>query len=151
MKARTFVLILMLALIILIICEGYAADNKVTKKDYRFISGTWINEEYNSHSHMERYVLYRDGTWDAYNKTSDTEKKQSGHYIIMEKWTDSEGNIWYKTHKWLGEIVEGKPTFYILEKFSNSGKVAEFISLPGEFAAELDKNNFHYHIYYRQE
>ena len=72
MKIRMFVLILILAFIILNICEGYAADKKVTKKDYKFYSGTWINEEYNSHPHLARYVMRRDGTFDCYFRTKES-------------------------------------------------------------------------------
>jgi len=151
MKTRTFLLILMLALIILVICEGYAADKKVTKKDYKFFSGTWINEEYNSHHFLARLVIRRDGTFDGYFRTTDSNKALDGHYVIVEKWTDLEGNIWYKSHTWEGVMVEGKPEFYELAKFSNSGKVWEYLALPGDFPAELDESNFHYHIYYRQE
>ena len=151
MKIRMFVLILILAFIILNICEGYAADKKVTKKEYKFFSGTWINEEYNSHPHLARYVIRRDGTFDCYFRTTDTKKAGNGHYVIVEKWTDLEGNIWFKMHTWLGVMVEGEPAKYELAKFSNSGKVYECIALPGGFPTELDENNFHYHIYYRQE
>ena len=151
MKSRTLVSILIFILAVLIIRDGYATDKKVTKRDYRFVEGTWTNEEYNSHPHMGKYVLRRDGTFDSYFTTSDTEKEGANHYIIVEKWTDSEGSIWYKMHEWAGIMVEGKPTFYSLNKFSNSGKIWEFIWLSGEFPTEFDENNFHYHIYYRQE
>jgi hypothetical protein len=135
----------------MVISEGYATEKKVTKRDYRFVSGTWINEEYNSHPHLARYVIRRDGTFDGYFKTTDTKEAVSGHYVIVEKWTDLEGNIWYKSHTWGVVMVEGKLLRYELAKFSNSGKVYENIALPGGFPTELDENNFHYHIYYRQE
>ena len=123
MKTRTLVSILVLVLAVLIISEGYATDKKVTKKDYRFVSGTWINEEYNSKPFREKYVVRRDGTFDRYNRTSDAGKQGTGHYEIIEKWIDSEGNIWYKMHVWSGVKVEGQPVSYELDKFSNSGKV----------------------------
>ena len=150
MKTRTFVLILMLALIILIICEGHAADKKVTKKDYKFISGTWINEEYNSYAFPARWEMHRDGSWDGYNRISDTGKKYTGHYEIVDKWTDSEGNIWYKMHVWYGPIDEEHISGYELDKFSESGKVWEYISDIYAFPTEIDESDFRYHIYYRQ-
>ncbi len=39
MKTKTFVSILILIIVVLIICEGYATDKKVTKKDYRYVRG----------------------------------------------------------------------------------------------------------------
>jgi hypothetical protein len=151
MKTRTFVSILILVLAVLIILGSCATTKKVAKKDYRFFSGIWVNEEYNSHPFMAKYVIFSDGTFDAYNNLTDTGKHGSGHYIIVDKWTDSEGNRWYKMHVWGGVVVEGKPDMYELDKFSNSGNVWEFISLTGDFPPELDKSQFRYHIYYRQE
>ena len=151
MKTRTLVSILIVVLAVRIIAEGYAADEKVTKKDYRFISGTWINEEYNSYAFSARLEMHRDGSWDQYNRISDTGKKYTGHYKIVEKWTDSEGNIWYKTHIWYGPIDEVFISDYEIDKFSESGKVWEYISDIYAFPNEIDEDDLRYHIYYRQE
>ena len=150
MKTRMFVSILVPVFALLTISKSCATDKKVTKKDYGFIAGTWINEEYNSHPHKAKIVILRDGTSEVYFRTSDTEIEGKHTYVIVEKWTDSEGHIWYKMHEWWGTVVKEKPLRYSLNKFSNSGKVWEYISLLDGFPAELDKNNFHYHIYYRQ-
>ena len=150
MKTRTSISIMILVLIVMVISEGYATEKRVTKRDYKFFSGTWINEEYNSHPHLARQVMRRDGTFDCYYRTTDTKKAGTGHYVIVEKWTDLEGNIWFKMHTWLGVMVEGEPANYELAKFSNSGKVYEQIALPGGFPTELDENHPRYHIYYRQ-
>ena len=150
MKTRTLVSILILVFAVMIISEGYATEKKVTKRDYRFFSGTWINEEYNSHPFPAKWVIRRDGTFDGYFRTTDSNKAGNGHFVIVEKWTDLEGNIWYKSHTWEGVMVEGKPTSYDLNKLSNSGKVWEYLALPGDFPTELDENNFQYHVYYRQ-
>ena len=151
MKTKTLVSILILVFAVMVISEGFATEKKVTKRDYRFFSGTWINEDYDSHRFMAKFVLRPDGTWDAYNRLSDTGKSFIGYYKIVEKWIDSEGSIWYKTHVWWGSMVEGHPSEYKLDKFSESGKVWEYLGLTGDFPAELDEGNFHYHIYYRQE
>ena len=151
MKTRTFVSIMILVLAVLIISEGYATEKKVTKRDYRFFAGTWINEDYNSHAFPARWELYRDGSWDGYNRISDTGKKYTGHYEIVDKWTDSEGNIWYKTHVWYGPIDEVHISAYEIDKFSESGKVWEYISDKFEFPTEIAESDYRYHIYYRQD
>jgi len=138
-------------LAVLIISECFATEKKVTKRDYRFRSGTWINEDFNSHAFFARLELYRDGSWDGYNRISDTGKKETGHYAIVDKWTDSEGNIWYKTHWWYGPIDEEHISDYEIDKLSESGKVWEYISDAYEFPTEIDESDPRYHIYYRQE
>ena len=149
-QTRTLVSILILVLAVLIVIESCATYEKAYKKDYKFFARTLINEEYNSHPFSAKYVLKRDGTWYTYEKTTDTEKRFTGHYIIKEKWIDSEGNSWYKMHTWEGDIVEGKPSYYELDKFSKSGKVWEYISYADDYPIEIDESIFEYHIYYRQ-
>ena len=39
---------------------------------------------------------------------------------------------------------------YELDRFSNSGKVWEFVSIFGEFPTQIDVNHPRYHIYYRE-
>jgi hypothetical protein len=151
MKIRTLVSILILVLALIIVIGGCATGKKVTKKDYKFFEGTWINEEYNSHPFPAKYVMRRDGTYDKYNRISDTGKLGTGHYIIKGKWIDSEGNIWYKMHVWGGVIVETRADGYEIDKFSNSGKVWEFIAYGDDYPTEIDESNLKYHIYYRQE
>jgi len=150
MKTRTLVSILILVLAVLIMAEGYATDEKVSKKDYRFVSGTWINEEYNSHVFSARVEMHRDGSWDEYNRISETGKKSAGHYAIVDNWTDSEGNTWYKMHIWRGPIDEEHISFYELAKYSESGNSWEFMSDRLEFPTEIDESHAKYHIYYRQ-
>ena len=44
MKTRMFLSILILVMAVLIMVESYATDEKVSKKDYRLVSGTWIDK-----------------------------------------------------------------------------------------------------------
>ena len=150
MKTRMLISILILVLAVLIISEGCATEKKVTKRDYRFISGTWLNEDYNSRLFNAKLIMHPDGKFDRYNRTSDSGIKEYGYYTIIDKWKDSESNIWYKMHIWQGEVVEGHPSMYELDKFSDSGKVWEWIILRGDFPTEIDENHPWYHIYYRQ-
>jgi hypothetical protein len=150
MKARMLLIISIILLATAIVAGGCATTKKVSKKDYRFYSGTWINEEYNTHPHLARWVIRPDGTYDGYFRTTDTEKATIGNYKIVDKWTDSEGNVWYKEHVWHGEIFEGKPAGYSLDRFSDSGNVWEYVSITGDFPVEINENHPRYHIYYRK-
>ena len=95
--------------------------------------------------------MYPDGTWDGYQRTSGSALAGKGSYVLVEKWTDSEGNIWYKMHVWYGPIFEGHPGSYELDKFSESGKVWESLSFKDAFPSEIDKSIYKYNILYRQE
>jgi len=150
MKVRMLLFISILFLVIIMVVGGCATTKKVSKKDYRFFSGTWINEEYNTHPFMARWVIRPDGTFAGYFRTTDTEKAEIGIYRIVDKWTDSEGNLWYKMHVWPGVMVEGKPDSYELDRFSDSGNVWEFVSITGDFPTEINENHVRYHIYYRK-
>ncbi len=150
MKARMIVSISTLVLPVSIITGSCATGKKTYKEDYNFIADTWINEEYNSHPFPAKWVMCSDGTFDGYNKLSDIGISECGHYIITDKWTDPEGNIWYKSNEWVGDMVEGKPSKYSPNKLSNSGDVWEYISFVDDYPIEMDKSIFEYHIYYRQ-
>jgi hypothetical protein len=150
MKGKMLLFISILFLATVMFAGGCATTKKVSKKDYRFFSGTWINEEYNTHPHKARLVIRPDGTFDVYRRTTDTKKHGIGVYRIVDKWTDSEGNIWYKMHVWPGVMVEGKPDSYELDKVSNSGNVWEYVSISGDFPTEINENHPRYHIYYRK-
>lgn len=147
---KTRVLFLILVLVTLVVAGSCASANRVSRKDYRFLSGTWINEEYNTHPFKARLVIRPDGTFVVYSRTTDTTKDEIGHFVVVDKWTDSEGNIWYKTHVWGGVMVEGKPSAYELARLSDSGNIWELVSISGEFPAEIDVNHPRYHIYYRE-
>jgi hypothetical protein len=150
MKTRLLLFISILFLATVMVVGGCATAKKVSKKDYRFFSGTWINEEYNSHPFLAKWVIRPDGTFDGYFKITDTKKAETGHFIIVDKWADSEGNFWYNMHVWPGVMVEGKPASYELDKVSDSGNVWEFVSITGDFPIEIEQNHPRYHIYYRQ-
>jgi hypothetical protein len=63
--------ILSLVLAVLIITEGYATESRITKRDYRFISGIWDNEDYNdTHHRRAKIIIEKDGTYTEHTKTS---------------------------------------------------------------------------------
>ena len=150
MKLKKKIPILILILSVSFLFAGCQTTNKITKKDYEFCAGTWINEDYNSHPHFGKWVCRSDGTFDGYFKTTDKNIAESGHYVINEKWTDAEDNIWYKMNEWAGIKIEEDPSRYSLNKINSTGTVWEWISYSGEYPSELDTEDFLYHIYYRQ-
>jgi hypothetical protein len=70
-----------------------------------------------------------------------------GPYSIEDKWTDENGNIWYKI-----EYVTGAfEILYDLIKISDSNKTMEIMHGRVGYATEIDPESVKYRIYYRQE
>ena len=112
--------------------------------------GTWVNPEYKAKAVSWEYrvkVVYNsNGTWEEYNLEGTTTPPFRGSYTIADKWTDPDGNVWYKVA--LAGGFQGKS----LVKISNSGNTCEFVSSRhgGDFPDELDANAEGYRIYYRK-
>ena len=157
MKTRILVSIMILVLAVMVIAGSCATKKEiVAEKEFyvpKFdeeINGTWINEEYNSSEYPGKYKLYMWGYWESFH-SFDSEKTQTkGTFTIVNKWTDSEGNIWYKTYT---RYSTRRRINYELDKISNNGNTWEWVSTTVDFPTESDMHpGFQkYHIYYRQE
>jgi hypothetical protein len=116
------------------------------------IYGTWVNAEYSGAlPFFQKAINYHWGYYDVFCKMTDTNACIRGTMILVDKWTDSEGNIWYKQYfreNW------GYSGFFEIDKISKNNTVWEFVFSSLEFPVEDDlsaKNTAKgYHIYYRQ-
>jgi hypothetical protein len=76
---------------------------------------------------------------------------------IDDKWTDSDGNIWYKSFITIAKGSWKGYKFQDLQKISQFGTVQEivFISVgeldPKLYPTEIDPKNDNYQIFYRVE
>jgi hypothetical protein len=157
MKSRTFVLILIFVLSVLFIVGSCATKKGVVAEKEYYISkfdeelyGTWINEEYNSAAYKGKKRLYHWGYYEDYRPADSEVVQYKGTIVIVDKWTDSEGNIWYKTYY---RISGSSTIFHELDKISNNGNTWEYAYTSVDFPSESDLNpdNTRYRIYYRQE
>lgn len=156
MKNTKLSLSVLSILIVLAFTLSYAEEEKgYVPKENEEIYGTWVNEN----MRCKKFILKPDGTWAEYNEVSDTEPAKSGSYllsgtfVIEDRWTDSEGNIWYKRKWWLGakEIRhDSYPFGYSLVRISDSGKIGEFHWAYGDYPDEIDPEAPNYFIYYRK-
>ncbi len=88
------------------------------------LHGTWINV--NPLHGGYKWILNPDGTASYFNR--DGTIHTEGRFVIEKKWTDAEGNTWYKTReKWnVAPYVElGATPSYTLAKVDRSGKTLE--------------------------
>jgi hypothetical protein len=113
------------------------------------IYGIWINTTYTGWTYAQKWVIYDWGGYERYSKATD-ETFVIGAYIIVDRWTDSEGNIWYKTY--VHERNEWIPVFE-LNKISKAGAVLEYVIAFDDFptADNMNSKNPYYRIYYREQ
>jgi hypothetical protein len=164
MKTKMFVSISILILALLII-NGSCVTKKRMGKDSEELYGTWINEEYKGITDVfEINVFNPDGTMKFFETEAnvwepDVEVLEGGWipgtyftYTIEDKWTDSDGNVWYKVEAVYGGYEENPGRFYLLMKISDSNRVLEYMVGRVDYREEIDptKVPYTYRIYYRQ-
>ncbi len=159
MKTRTLILVFLI-MAVLIIAGSCATGKKAYEaKEDEELFGTWVNleelrraeeTEYDDRGQARKIVFHPDGTLDFY-WTSTSTRKGDGTFSIIEKWTDDEGNIWYKS---IQKVPSLNMIAHALTKISNSGNTMESsFKTSGEFPTLLDPNDLrvsNYEIYYRQ-
>lgn len=155
MEIRTLVSILIFVLAVLMITQSSMAGKKeyVATEDEE-IYGIWINPDYNDMEPRAKFIAKQD-TFETYHKTDSTHRNTWGECTITDKWTDSEGNIWYKyvdTLSFYAGIKRTTPR-YCLAKIDKSGNILERVVSGIDYPAELgpDVLLYTYTIHYRQE
>jgi hypothetical protein len=114
--------------------------------------GTWTNTiTYTGGvQYSQKIVMYDWGYYETYSKVTDEFSRKNGTYIIVDRWTDSEENIWYK------EYIRGRNELYPifeLDKISKGGTVWEYVIGYDDFptADNMNSKNPYYRIYYREQ
>jgi len=152
MKTKTLVSVLILVLAVLIIAGSCATGKKayVAKEDEELF-GTWVNPDYDASWIYAKVVIKPDGTWEEYSLTYSDRPIYKGEYTIADKWTDSDGYIFYKNS--ITRIdKESYRTYYIMSKIDKTGNVYEDLWSTVEMPTEFNPDNklYNHRIYYRQ-
>ena len=97
MKNKTFILVLILVLGVIVIVGSCATGKKayIATAD-EVLYGTWVNPDYDDYHYSAKFIFNPDGTYEGYAKTDSTRYYYYGDYVINDKWIDSDGCIWYK-------------------------------------------------------
>jgi hypothetical protein len=117
------------------------------------LSGTWINMEYKEGFDPDnglkgKVVFYPDGRFESYKITSDDKADYKAVYKIEEKWTDKDGNIWYK-YRLTEKSWESSDSRH-LSKISDSGKIQECQFDFEFYPKKIDSSRLAYRKYYRE-
>ena len=114
-------------------------------KDQEELYGTWVNMKYVS-SIPQKIVYKPAGTFNCFKDINSKAPCYGGRYLITGKWSDSDGNIFYKSN-WVGDWGEEA---YQITKISNSGKTLELVLGYDEPPKNIDSANVWYRKYTRQ-
>jgi hypothetical protein len=111
------------------------------------LCGSWINVDYKNHFQKPVKVIFNpDGKFEKYRNADSKFPQWEGTYKITEKWTDSEGNIFYKFQ----QKDQLERDWKHLCKISNSGKILEFVYGNDEYPTEVIPGPQYYLIYFRE-
>jgi hypothetical protein len=145
MKTKALVCAVVFIFVVLAGIYSFADD----KDQYGFyvpsrneeLYGTWVNPKYRGESEgsEQKFVTYNWGYSEGFLKVADKNPIERWTFIIVDKWTDTDGNIWYKVFNQEAGPLSGS-TWFTLNKLSENGTVMQFIVDYGKFPTEIDMN-----------
>ncbi len=148
------VLLCTLLIVPILVSNPISADDRgYSPKDNEELFGTWVNIEYNEEGWWVKIVFNKDETYETYDSEKSAKPPYLGKFVIDDKWTDTEGNVWYKfytTYAMKGHIGGGGG--YWLARIGGSGNTIEGVFASNEYPEQIDPNNlkYKYIVYYRQ-
>ena len=108
------------------------------------LRGTWANMEYTEGT--QRLIISADGSYVGYTKSDPTKACIRGNCKIVEKWSDTAGNRWYRSIF----ISDNGEKSFCLMKISQSGKIIECAHDSIDFPKFLSSEVYTYQKFYRQ-
>ena len=143
----------LLALTLCLILVAFAADTFTNEwdkygtyvaKDTEEIYATWVNPDVKS-GHPQKSIYKASGIVEWFMSANSTAPDYIGRYLIVNKWKDSEGNIWYKMHS-VSPLYE----FFSLIKINNSGNTLEIVEDKIDYPTKIDPKHVFYDKYSRE-
>jgi hypothetical protein len=143
-----------MVLLLLFVFGSFCFGQNYVPSPNEELYGTWTNEQNSGDIYHPQKMVVTPDRYTLYYKISDSVPCMDNTWRIVSKWTDSEGNVWYKIfgggignwegHNWLE-----------LDKLSKSGTVWERALSPVRdfdprfYPREIDPNHPYYRILYR--
>ena len=139
-----------LVLIASLLMGCVSTEKRYTPAEDEEIFGTWINNDYKGRGDKNYMVIMKpDLTYELYSKKGRPAILKHS-YILEKKWTDSDGNIWYRVRKNIPFDYEWQ-----LTRISADGKTYEYAyeqGWPPAYPLEkmLASSNIKYRTYEKQ-
>ena len=131
-------LALALTVLVLTLTNGVLAGSEE-------LCGTWINMDY-KYPKPVRVIFNPDGKFEKFRKADSKFPQLEGTYKITEKWTDSEGNIFYKFQ----QKDQLERDWKHLCKISKSGNILEYVYGNDQYPTEVTPRPQYYFKYFRE-
>jgi len=136
-------------ILFVIFIAGCVTDGKPYAKDTLLenISGVWRNFQYTGSDRPAKRIIQPDGTITVYDTIDSMTPTEIGKITIRKAWTDSSGNIWFKS------VVIFKASAgasYELCRLKNDNEQIDILFASDRFPKEWDplhyQGCFYYHI-----
>ena len=157
MKARAMILTAVTALALM--ATGASGQTKYVPKPDEELYGTWTNEQNTGDLYHPQKLIVSSNKITMYYRISDRTPTVDGDmtWKIDSKWTDSDGNVWYKTYGTHTAGIYKGYSWQELDKVSKSGKVWERALSPlgnvgfdpAYYPTSIDPRATYYRILYR--
>jgi hypothetical protein len=105
---------------------------------------TWINTDYTSSERPQKMIFNYDGTFETYRSKETQNPIIRGVFQIDQKWTDTEGSIWYKI-----KMFDMYGTQHNLVRIDKDGDKLEFMRKPHAYPESIDSDASNYSAYSR--
>jgi len=142
-----FLIFILLAL--LWCCDS--TKNTISEEEFfKAWSGTWVNSETpGSFWFPQKMVHHPDRRFGMHVYLTNTIPYCTHTFILLDQWTDSEGNIWFSAKT---TCPVGTDIFYEYGAIRDSGNTIEFISREGTPIEKWEPEGeyYNYCIYYRE-
>lgn len=116
----------------------------VAATDYKELGGVWENPQYGEG--VWKLRIGADGSYESFAKLKASTSTFKGKCKVVEKWTDSEGCLCYKT---ILLSDTGEKSFCLM-KISPSGKILEYVEDSKEYPRFFNSEVYTYRKLYRK-
>jgi hypothetical protein len=158
MKGRMFLRVL--ACLIAPALLGSCGPGKYVEKPNEELYGTWTNDSYSGviseGAYTPQKTVAAPGTYSDYRMVTDNGPGFTGKEEVTSKWSDADGNIWYKVNM-SGSTGDNTFKWQSLQKLSKGVSVRELVVVevaafsPASYPTKVDSSAPNYRIYKREK